>query len=283
VGIVALAVLVTQAATAPDISLTARARSVRPGELVVLTIRTRPAVETIAVQAFGKDLHPYPVDAATWRVLVGIDVSTTPGSYSVRVTANRGEAEAVHRLRVVPRAFRTRTLKVDPAFVTPPPEVAERIARESRMLTDLWATSTSDRLWTGSFVRPVPHEANSAFGSRSIFNGQPRSQHSGADFRSPAGTPIRAPNRGRVAVADDLYFSGNTVVLDHGQGLYSVFAHLSKITVENGDVVERGASVGAVGATGRVTGPHLHWAVRVNGARVDPLSLLAVLGPAPKR
>jgi murein DD-endopeptidase MepM/ murein hydrolase activator NlpD len=283
VGIVALAVLVTQVASAPDISITARARSVRPGELVVLTIRTRPAAETLAVEAFGKALEPYAVDAATRRVLVGIDVSTTPGTYNVRVTADEGASEAVYPLRVAPREFRTRTLKVDPAFVTPPPEVAERIERESRMLSDLWATSTPDRLWTGTFVRPVPHAANSAFGSRSIFNGQPRSQHSGADFRSPAGTPIRAPNRGRVAVADDLYFSGNTVVLDHGQGLYSVFAHLSKVTVENGEVVERGASVGAVGATGRVTGPHLHWSVRVNGARVDPLSLLAVLGPAPKR
>ena len=277
--LLAIAAVATQlAAAAPDISVTARVRAVRPGELVVLTIRTRTPADALQAQAFGRELQPYPVDRSTWRVLVGIDLSTTPGSYQVRVTAQPSGVEAVHPLAVGRRVFRTRTLTVDPAFVTPPPEVANRIARESRILSDLWNTATEQRQWTGTFVRPVPHEANSAFGSRSIFNGQPRSQHSGADFRSPAGTPIKAPNRGRVVLADDLYFSGNTVVLDHGRGLYSLFAHLSEIRVTTGTLVETGEPVGTVGATGRVTGPHLHWAVRVNGARVDPLSLLAVLG-----
>jgi murein DD-endopeptidase MepM/ murein hydrolase activator NlpD len=127
-------------------------------------------------------------------------------------------------------------------------------------------------------VRPVPHEANSAFGTRSIFNGKPRNAHGGADFLSPGGTPIRAPNAGRIAVARDLYFSGNTVIIDHGLGLFSMLAHMSAIDVREGDVVKAGQVLGRVGATGRVTGPHLHWAVRAGGARVDPLSLLALLG-----
>ena len=134
------------------------------------------------------------------------------------------------------------------------------------------------RLWQDGFVRPVPDEANSAFGTRSVFNGQPRSPHGGADFLSPSGRPIAAPSGGRVALARDLYYTGNTVILDHGLGLFSMFAHLSVINVKDGDVVTSGQVLGEVGATGRVTGPHLHWTVRLNGTRIDPLSLLSVLG-----
>ena len=139
-------------------------------------------------------------------------------------------------------------------------------------------TPAPEPLWTAAFVRPVPQPANSAFGTRSIFNGKPRNAHGGADFLSPSGTPVHAPNAGRVAVARNLYFSGNTVVIDHGAGLFSMLAHFSAMDVAEGDRVEPGQVVGRVGATGRVTGPHLHWAVRADGARVDPLSLLALLG-----
>ena len=137
-----------------------------------------------------------------------------------------------------------------------------------------------ERLWKEPFVRPVPQAANSRFGTRSVYNGAARSPHGGADFLSPAGTPVKAPNAGRVAVARELYFTGNTVVIDHGLGLFSMLAHLSAIDVREGDLVTAGEVVGQVGATGRVTGPHLHWAVRAGGARVDPLAVLALLGSA---
>ena len=128
-------------------------------------------------------------------------------------------------------------------------------------------------------MRPVPGKAVSRFGSRSVFNGQPRAPHGGADFISSEGTPVLAPGAGRVLLAHDLYFSGNTVVIDHGLGLFSLLAHLSAFDVREGELVTEGQTVGRVGATGRVTGPHLHWAVRAGGARVDPLSVLALLGP----
>ena len=124
----------------------------------------------------------------------------------------------------------------------------------------------------------MPQAANSRFGTRSIYNGSARSAHGGADFLSPSGTPVQAPNAGRVAIARDLYFTGNTVVIDHGLGLFSMLAHLSAIDAREGDSVSAGQVVGRVGATGRVTGPHLHWAVRAAGARVDPLAVLALLG-----
>ncbi len=167
---------------------------------------------------------------------------------------------------------------MDPAFVTPPASEQPRIEREAALLAATWASTAPIRLWTTAFVRPVPHAANSAFGTRSIFNGTPRNSHGGADFRSPAGTPVLAPNAGRVAVARGLYFSGNVVIIDHGLGVFSTLAHLSAIDVKEGELVMPGQRIGLVGATGRVTGPHLHWAVRAGGARVDPLSLLAVLG-----
>ena len=137
------------------------------------------------------------------------------------------------------------------------------------------ASDTNSR--SDAFVAPVAEQATSSFGARSVFNGQARTPHSGADFPSPAGTPIHAPNSGRVVLAHELYFTGNTIVIDHGLGLFSLLAYLSSFAVHEGDQVEAGQIVGAVGATGRVTGPHLHWAVRANDARVDPLSVLSLI------
>ena len=157
------------------------------------------------------------------------------------------------------------------------PEAAVRIEREFLQQTAIFATDTPERLWRGPWIRPVPGRANSRFGSRSVFNGQPRSPHSGADFLAGVGTPVAAPARGRVVLAGDTYFSGGSVILDHGWGLYSYLAHLSRILVEEGDLVEQGDVVARSGATGRVTGPHLHWTVRMSGARVDPLSVIEIL------
>lgn len=263
--------------TADEVTVTASARSIQPGELVVLTIRTAKPAESVTVKGLKTHLPPYNVTANTWRVLMGIDLAVKPGHHDVVIETQPGGHKTSYRLVVAPRSFPTRTLKVDPAFVTPPPEAAERIERESKELNQVWASPALEKMWQGAFTRPVPQPANSAFGSRSVFNGEPRSQHAGADFRSPAGTPIKAPNAGRVVIAGSRYFSGDTVVIDHGQGLFSLFAHLSETSVKQGDSVRKGEVIGQVGQTGRVTGPHLHWAVRLNGARIDPLSLLTVL------
>ena len=268
-------VLTAEAADA--VTITASARSIQPGELVVLTVRTVKPAQSIVVTGLKTHLPPYAATANTWRVLVGIDLAVKPGKHEVVVETQPDGRKVSYALVVKPRRFPTRTLTVDPAFVTPPPEAAERIERESKELNQVWASPASEKLWQSGFVRPVPEPANSAFGSRSVFNGEPRSQHTGADFRSPAGTPIKAPNAGRVVIAGSRYFSGDTVVIDHGQGLFSLFAHLSETSVKLGDSVKKGQVIGQVGQSGRVTGPHLHWAVRLNGARIDPLSLLSVL------
>jgi murein DD-endopeptidase MepM/ murein hydrolase activator NlpD len=258
------------------LTITEAARSLQPGEVVVLTIDTEVRADTLRVRAFNRDMPAIRVDPLQWRALVGIDLDVTAGRYPIAVEAVAGSKtlRATHVLMVRPRRFPTRTLKVDEAFVNPPPGVSGRIAREARELEELWRHSSRASRWSDGFLRPVPNPANSRFGTRSIYNGQPRSQHSGADFLSPAGTPVQAPNAARVVLARDLYFLGQAVVLDHGQGLFSILAHLSAIDVHEGDNVEAGQIVGRVGATGRVTGPHLHWAVRLAGARVDPLALV---------
>ena len=166
--------------------------------------------------------------------------------------------------------------EISARFVNPPAGAIERIQDEADRLKTLFQTVTLPRQWHRPFQAPARAPASGNFGTRSVFNGQPRSPHSGVDFRSKAGTPVAAPATGVVMAAESLFFTGNTVVIDHGLGLYSLLAHLSKFAVKAGDRVRRGQIVGFVGATGRVTGPHLHWSVRLNGARVDPLSLIAV-------
>lgn len=249
----------------------------QPGSVLLLTITGEGALTAVRARAFGRELSPFPVDSRTWQVLVGIDLDVKPGSYPVEIDSADSSTKTTYPLAVKARRFPTRTLTVDPDLVTPPPQEMARIAREAERLRRLWDGPAGPRIWEGPFIRPVPDPANSSFGTRSIYNGQPRSPHGGTDFLSGAGRAIKAPNAGRVVLAEPLYFTGGTVVIDHGLGILSLFAHLSSIGVREGDLVKTGDVIGEVGATGRVTGPHLHWAVRVSGARVDPLLLLSAL------
>ena len=172
-----------------------------------------------------------------------------PGTHQVTVAARSGTGSisVPHPLTVEPKVFRTRTLTVDEGFVNPPASVRPRIADDAARLERCWRESSTSRLWSGPFVRPVNHPANSAFGTRSIFNGQARSAHGGADFLSPAGTPVRAANAGRVMLADQLYYTGGTVVIDHGLGVVSLYAHLSAIDARAGDTVSAAQVRGARG------------------------------------
>jgi murein DD-endopeptidase MepM/ murein hydrolase activator NlpD len=259
------------------LQISAQSRALQPGELVVLNVAA-PGASSVRVRAFGSDVPGMPAGTGRWRALIGIDLDRKPGTYAVAVTSDAGE-HAVYELVVAPRRFPTRRLTVNPDFVTPPESERPRIEREAALLASVYRASAAEALWQGPFARPVPQPANSAFGTRSIFNGVPRNAHGGADFLSPAGTPIHAPNAGKVVIARNLYYSGNTVVIDHGLGLFSTLAHLSAFDVREGDLVTAGQILGRVGATGRVTGPHLHWAIRVADARIDPLSVLELLGP----
>jgi murein DD-endopeptidase MepM/ murein hydrolase activator NlpD len=260
-----------------------RARSLQPGEILAFKVQIPKPADQSEAEAFGR-VYPFylrdELKRDQWEGLVGIDLNVSPGRYPIHIRAkSQGKQvfEQVYTVKILAKEFPTRRLKVDPKFATPPKEELERIRRESNLVSNIFAGTTPARFWEGSFVRPVSGEVISSFGKRSIVNGRPRSPHSGADFRAGLGTPVKAPNSGKVVLVADLYFAGNTVIVDHGLGLYSYFAHLSESSVSEGEKVCRGAVIGKVGATGRVTGPHLHWTLRLSGARVDPMSLMTLL------
>lgn len=257
------------------------ARAIQPGEVVVLAVTSAVPLRSMSGKAWDRAIGFRPGPGADqWVGLVGIDLGTKAGSHEIRLSAQTSDGRelfARHVLKVVPKQFPERRLSVAPRFTEPSKEDQARIAREQERLRKLYATMSPEALWDDGFVLPVDSQVTSTFGVRRTFNGRTQSVHRGLDLRGTVGTPIVAPNAGRVALADDLFFSGNTVILDHGQGLISVLAHMSRLNVREGDMVSRGDVVGEVGATGRVTGPHLHWTLRVGGVQVDPQSLVNVL------
>jgi len=281
-------------APASPLAISIAARSIQPGELIVVRITDADAavgsatgasgVTRVRVALFGETVEAFD-DHGVWTALLGVDLDQRPGRYTLTATAQRGSSavDASQSVVVAPKHFATRTLHVSPEFVNPPPDAAAEIAADARRIADVYAHSADEALWRTPFIRPVPQSANSRFGQRSRFNGELRSPHAGTDFMSPAGTPVKAPNSGRVVVARELYFTGNTIIIDHGLGVFSMLAHFSRLDAQEGQHVNAGDLLGLVGATGRVTGPHLHWAMRVAGARVDPMSALALLGASSNR
>jgi murein DD-endopeptidase MepM/ murein hydrolase activator NlpD len=265
-------------AQAQDLSVEFRSRAVQPGELLVVDISAPSDVQSVTVTAFEVRWPAVRTGDGKWRALVGIDLDQKPGARKVSIeSAGRAPEQAVREITVLPKRFPRRVLKVAPDYVNPPPDVLARITSDAEFLRAVYERSAPEPAWQAGFSRPVSDPANSSFGSRSVFNGEPRSPHAGTDFLSPTGTPVHAPASGRVVAARELFFTGNTVIIDHGLGVFSMLAHLSRIDIHAGDDVTGGEIVGLVGATGRVTGPHLHWALRVGPARVDALSALALL------
>jgi len=281
--VVALGTSVLAAQAGFTLEASHRARALAPGEIVHLQIEASQPATRVTGSAFDRPIH-FVGGPTAWDALVAIDVETKPGRYTVSVTATAEAAAPAtlsYPLVVERKAFDTRRLQVDPNFVNPPAAEIPRIQRETARQNAVFATLTPERLWSGPFIKPVTGPSTGRYGELSVFNGEPRSRHRGTDFRAATGTPVRAPASGRIALSDDLYFSGGSVIIDHGHGLFSQMAHLSKRHVEEGAIVEAGQVIGLAGATGRVTGPHLHWSARLGTASIDPVSLLEVLGAPP--
>ena len=248
-----------------------------PGSVVRLDISCRCDAERAVATVFKHEIPLSRTDSG-WQGWIGIDLDTKAGSYPIAVHIDdRGKpaATATQALAIAPKRFPVRRLSVAPQFVDPPASEIDRIKRDSALLQSIFETVSAPKHWRGPVQAPLSETPSSNFGSRSVFNGQARSPHAGIDFGARIGTPIESPAAGVVVLAEPLYFTGNTVVIDHGLGLYSLLAHLSEFKVSKDDRVNRGDVVGLVGDTGRVTAAHLHWTVRLNGARVDPLALIA--------
>lgn len=245
--------------------------SVRPGELFVLRVPAGGAAPTEA-RFLDKSYPPLSVGGQQGVVFVlGSDLDTPPGKKEIRLV--RGAAVERLPVTVARFAFPEERLTLPPAMVTPPKELEERIAREQELAAEVYRSSAGAKLWDRGFARALAQPAKGNFGRRRILNGLPRSPHAGQDYSAPAGTPVKAVAGGKVRLARDFYYSGLTVLVDHGAGLVSQYLHLEKMLVAEGETVAAGQLVGRVGSTGRATGPHLHLGLRLFEQRVDPESL----------
>jgi biotin carboxyl carrier protein len=217
-----------------------------------------------------------------WYGFAGVNLATKPGTYTLRVEGKSQtgkEATMSYTVAVAAAHYPTSTIKVAPAFVEPPKEAQPVIAAADDAKKQAFATTDPNPLWSGAFERPTQTETSGVFGSARVYNGVKKSQHLGLDFHASTGTPVRATNAGTVILSRPLYFEGNCVMLDHGQGLVTIYMHLSEFKVKEGEKVAAGQLIALSGGTGRSTGPHLHFAVRWRGEYLDPRTLLELHPP----
>ncbi|MEC7138182.1 MAG: M23 family metallopeptidase [Pseudomonadota bacterium] len=220
-----------------------------------------------------------PVFVVGQTALVGIPIRQALGP--AQITFVYGDQDQTHTFEIVDKRYTEQRITLqNKEMVSPNPKQLERIRAESKRQRAIYATVSAPMDLSTGFSMPLEGITTSLYGHRRFFNDQPRSPHSGLDIAAPTGTPIVAPAQARVALVDDLYYNGKSVFLDHGQGLITMYCHLSEQTVSTGELVQQDQVIGLVGATGRVTGPHLHWSVSLNGYRIDPLAFREALAIA---
>ena len=247
------------------------------GELIEVSV-TGADVAALEGVFSKQKIYFYPSGAAKFSGIVGADVDAKPSSSKLRLSARTRDGVAVRNevsVKIKLKTFAQESFNVAQGFDRMTPENLEEIRRERAAFARAFAAPAADRFWEAPFMRPVSHEASaSSFGRRRIINGIPRAPHSGTDLSSPAGTEVAATNHGKVVLAGNFFFAGGSVVLDHGGSLFTMYLHLSEVRVGEGAMVRKGDVLGLSGASGRVTGAHLHWGARLANARVDPLELL---------
>jgi murein DD-endopeptidase MepM/ murein hydrolase activator NlpD len=256
---------------------------VHQGELVEVKVKGDD-LAAVEGQIGNEKMGFYPSGPVMFTTIVGADVEAKPGSSKIFLKATASSGNEHYReipFKIKAKAFRKESFNVPPSFDHMSPEAIEQIHREQTAFRRVFAAPNPDRMWDGPFVPPVPHEASaSSFGFRRIINGTPRAPHTGTDLSAPLGTEVVASNHGRAVLVGNFFFAGGSVVLDHGGGLFTMYFHLSEFRVEEGAMVKKGDVVALSGATGRVTGPHLHWGARLLNARIDPLELLKKISRA---
>jgi murein DD-endopeptidase MepM/ murein hydrolase activator NlpD len=270
--VVALTALTAASLPAPGQALDLPRESRVPGGVAVIDLGA--SVELPGAVTFNGHGAPVMKNGATWVAIVGIPLDTAPGRHAATLQPDRGDARPLE-FTVTDKRYAEQRLKVaNPRHVEPSKEDLERIERERKRIDAALGNFAADRSPQFVMRAPVDGRRSSSFGLRRFFNDQPRNPHTGMDIAAPTGTPIVSPAPGVVTDTGDYFFNGNTVFLDHGRGVVTMYCHLSRIDVKPGDEVDTGTPLGLVGATGRVTGPHLHWGVAVNRAMVDPALFL---------
>ncbi len=256
-------------------------RSLQPGEAILAVLKDTPPARQVILKV--RD-HKYVLGGAGKGALpfalIGIDVAAKPEPLSLGVVEEKTDGSIVgseEELPVEPKEFTRRRFYVEEAMLNPPPQEQERVAREADLVQSVFDIFTPEWLGTGNFMSPLPdREPFPNFGQLRIYNKTRQAVHAGVDIAAPWGTPTLASNAGRIVLASNLYLSGKTVIIDHGRGVFTFYCHFSKLLVKRGDWVRKGQPIAKVGNTGRSTGPHLHWAVRILDVRVDPFSLVSL-------
>ncbi len=250
------------------------------GEIAEINL-SAPGVVAAEGRLGSEKIYFYPGDNGVFTALVGADLETKPGPAKILVSgATQSGAPWATQipLKIKSKAFKSESFSVAQEFDQLGPDVLERIRREQEQFARVFAVSAAQRLWARPFAGPLPKEITSPFGYRRVINGSPRAPHTGVDLKAAMDTPVLAANHGRVVLLGDFFYSGKSVVLDHGGTLFTVYFHLSEFKAEEGTEVKKGDVIALSGMTGRVTGPHLHWGARMNGARIDPFQLVEKLG-----
>jgi len=265
---------------------------IRPARLVngmpvLFRVTTPKPVRALSGNWHGHEIA-FSLDAShkSWFALAGASLETRPGAYPIQLHGETIAGQSAgptisfeKKIRVERQRYPRVQLKVPGRYTAPSPEDLRQIEQDKETKEDAFKTLSPGREWKGSFAPPVNAEISDVFGVERVFNGSVQSTHQGLDFRAPSGTPVAAVNSGRVILARPLFFEGNCVVIDHGQGLLTLYLHLSKFSVKEGDDVDKGQPIGLSGGTGRATGPHLHLAVRWQGVYLNPQVLLKLRLP----
>ena len=250
----------------------------KQGEVLVVTVPVQGDPGRVVGHLLNREIVFFPVGEGEYAGLLGLDMQDKPGQHKLMIQVEYPDRQERHRVTVLlmKEDFRVQHLKLPKKMVDLDSKTLARVRKESKLLHQAFESVLPEPLWKSQFIEPVQGRVSGRFGSRRVINGQHKRPHSGEDIAAPKGTPVVAMNTGMVRLTMDHFFTGKGVILDHGLGLFSMYFHLSAVDVTQGQLVEKGQPIGKVGATGRATGPHLHWGVRLNGSRIDPYSLLKV-------
>lgn len=253
------------------------------GSPVLFRVTAPKPVSSLSGEWLGHEVSfTFDESQKAWFGLAGASLETKPGVYPVELKAETVSGEAItyeQGIRVQRQRYPRVLLKVPGRYTAPTPEQLRLIEHDKEVKAEAFKILTAEQEWKGSFRAPVTAGISDVFGVQRVFNGTVQSTHQGLDYRVPTGTPVTAVNGGTVLLARPLYFEGNCVVIDHGQGLLTLYLHLSDIAIEEGDRVAKGQRIGLSGGTGRATGPHLHLAVRWQGVYLNPSVLLSLRLP----
>jgi len=291
VAFIALALLALAAnlsgATAAHWTVSIQPARLVNGTPVLFRVTTPKPVRTLSGNWLGHEIT-FSFDAShkSWFALAGASLESKPGTYPIELHAEPSSGQSDRqtisfgkKIRVERQRYPRVLLTVPGRYTAPSPEDLRQIEQDKETKALIFETLSPGREWKGSFTPPVNAEISDVFGVERVFNGSVQSTHQGLDFRVPSGTSVAAVNSGRVILARALFFEGNCVVIDHGQGLLTLYLHLSKFSVKEGDDVDKGQEIGLSGGTGRATGPHLHLAVRWQGVYLNPQVLLKLKLP----